>query len=78
MIQWTPGAGREDVSDKCWWPLYHKTFEAGKKVYIWVPNDPAILKAMKKEFRQSFKQFALVTWAESVAKAQELLKVVEV
>ena len=31
MIQWTPGSGVDPVMSPKWWPLYHKTVEAGKK-----------------------------------------------
>ncbi|MBS3762988.1 MAG: hypothetical protein KGZ25_06765, partial [Planctomycetes bacterium] len=31
MLQWTPGAGQEPTWHRKWWPMYHKTFDAGKK-----------------------------------------------
>lgn len=34
MIQWTPGSGHPPAEDRTWWPLYHKTIDAGKKLYI--------------------------------------------
>jgi hypothetical protein len=34
MIQWTPGSGAEDVTNRRWWPYYHKTIEAGEKLIL--------------------------------------------
>ncbi|NLG26402.1 MAG: hypothetical protein GX557_00700, partial [Chloroflexi bacterium] len=29
MLQWTPGDGQEPIAHPRWWPLFHKTVEAG-------------------------------------------------
>jgi 5-methyltetrahydrofolate--homocysteine methyltransferase len=34
MIQWTPGSGHPPIEDPTWWPLYHKTVDAGKRLFI--------------------------------------------
>jgi len=73
MIQWTPGAGVEPVWGKRWWPLYHKSFEAGKRVYVWADNIESVM-AMKKEFGQHFKSFLLNMSVESPKQAEEALK----
>lgn len=78
MLQWTPGAGADPCSSKRWWPLYHKTFEHGKKVFIGVP-DLAGFKALKKEFGPKFKQFLIGCWWQMSRKeAEDLLKLAEV
>ncbi len=33
-IQWTPGAGTEPVESEVWWPLYRRTQEAGKSLFL--------------------------------------------
>lgn len=75
MLQWTPGAGVEPCGNKRWWRLYHKTFEAGKKIYIGIDNIEQ-LKALKKEFGQKLKQFYLAMGVASVKEAEHALAVV--
>ena len=77
MLQWTPGAGQPATWDKCWWPLYHKTFDAGKKMLIGCDTVER-LRQLKKEFRRNFKGFLINMGAESPRHAQEILKVAEV
>ena len=74
MIQWTPGSGADPDHSPRWWPLFHKTFDAGKKVIINGGNADT-LKALKKEFGQQFKQFMLWFWAESPKQAEEAMKI---
>lgn len=76
MIQWTPGAGQEPVMDKRWWPLYHKTIEAGKKVFL--PSFSGIdhLKTFKAEFGPKLKHFMMIMHAESPNQADEMLNIV--
>ncbi len=76
MLQWTPGSGAEQCYDKRWWPLYHKTFDAGKKMYVWLDNAET-LKRFKKEFKGQFKQFLISMGGKTLAEAQELLKIAE-
>ncbi|HUW31301.1 MAG TPA: hypothetical protein VM223_06780 [Planctomycetota bacterium] len=73
MIQWTPGAGAEPVWHKRWWPLYHKTFDAGKRVLVWADNIESMM-VLKKEFKQHFKSFLLNISVESPKQAEEALK----
>jgi 5-methyltetrahydrofolate--homocysteine methyltransferase len=56
-IQWTPGAGAEPLHSRRWWPLYHKTVEAGKKVLLLGFEDTEQLKVFRREFGPRFKQF---------------------
>ena len=74
MLQWTPGAGQEPTYHKRWWPMYHKTVEAGKKLLI---NCDSIenLKLLKKEFGPELKQFLINMNARSLEHAEEILKV---
>lgn len=74
MLQWTPGAGQPPTQDRRWWPLYHKTFDAGKKALIGCDTIET-LKTLKKEFGPAFKQFLISMRAESPKHAEEILKV---
>ncbi len=66
MIQWEPGAEQPPPDDPCWWPLYHRTVDAGKKVLARC-GDIDSLAAMRREFGGKLKQFLIsvkVTTAE--------------
>jgi len=68
MLQWTPGAGVEETWHKRWWPLYHKTLEAGKKLYIAGLHDKEQLLAFRREFGDKCKG---ILFGVSVRTAQE-------
>jgi hypothetical protein len=74
MLQWTPGAGQPPTWDKKWWPLYHKTLEAGKKMLIGADSIER-LKALKKEFKSHFKGFLINMGVKTPAEADEAMKV---
>jgi hypothetical protein len=74
MLQWTPGAGQEPTYHKRWWPLYHKTVEAGKKVLISCDTIDT-LKVLKKEFGQKLKHFLINMGAKSPEHAEGILEV---
>jgi len=74
MLQWTPGAGQPPTQDRQWWPLYHKSIEAGKKLLIGCDTIET-LKALKKEFGEGFKQFLIGMGAETPQQAEEILAV---
>lgn len=76
MLQWTPGAGAEPGCHRRWWPLYHKTFEAGKKCLIGVNclND---LIAIRKEFGKSCKGFLIQASVETPEMASAFIKAME-
>ncbi len=76
MIQWTPGAGVESVMDRRWWPLYHKTVDAGKKVILFGVSGMDSLMGLRKEFGARLKQFMIAIQAESPAQADEILAMV--
>lgn len=76
MIQWTPGSGSEDVTDRRWWPYYHKTLEAGKSVMISF-SDPGHLQVFKREFGAQLKRFMFSMRLKSLAEADECLRTVE-
>jgi hypothetical protein len=73
MLQWTPGDGQEPVGHRRWWPLYHKTIEAGKKVYLGGLK-PAEIPVFKREFGQRFKLFMLDMRVDSPATAEWVLQ----
>jgi hypothetical protein len=76
MLQWTPGAGNHPTWHEHWWPMYHKTVEAGKKLLISC-NTIETLKALKKEFGEKLKQFLIRMSVKTVEKGEEVLKVAE-
>lgn len=76
MLQWTPGEGVEHPAQKKWWPLYHKTIEAGKKVFISYGVSAESIALMKKEFGPKLKQFMLSVWTRTVEEAQGILDLV--
>ena len=61
MLQWTPGDGAEPASDPRWWPMFHKTIDAGKKIHIGVTEKEQLL-ALKREFGVKSKQMLLGVW----------------
>ncbi|MCY2925647.1 MAG: hypothetical protein NT031_09430 [Planctomycetota bacterium] len=71
MLQWTPGAGQPGPSDPKWWPMHHKSLDAGKKLILGASKDEML--ALKKEFGTQFKNIMLNMWAETPAQAQEIL-----
>ena len=74
MLQWEPGAGNEPTWHRRWWPLYHKTVEAGKRVIIFCDTLDT-LKTLKREFRGGRKQFMINMGVDSPEQAEEVLKV---
>jgi 5-methyltetrahydrofolate--homocysteine methyltransferase len=78
MLQWTPGAGADSAGSRRWWPMYHKTLDAGKKLYVGVASRDEFL-AMRKEFGPRFKQFLISCWwAMTRPEAEDLLHRAEV
>jgi hypothetical protein len=78
MLQWTPGAGVEPCEHRRWWPLYHKTFDAGKKVFVGIGSKEGFY-ALKKEFGEQFKQFMIACWFQmKPSEGRELIKAAEV
>ena len=73
MLQWTPGAGAEPTWHVKWWPYYHKTFEAGKKVLISCDTIDT-LKTLQQEFGDDFKDFLIRMGAETVEEGHEALQ----
>jgi hypothetical protein len=83
VIQWTPGAGIEPTWHKRWWPYYHKTLDAGKKLYIHIGGQNAEeteeqLLALKREFGAASKGMLLELGAPSVAVAEKWFKMMEI
>jgi len=76
MVQWTPGAGAEDMMDRCWWPYYHKTLEAGKKLILTDFRGEENLHAFKKEFGPEFRNFMIRMELDDPDRAADILKIV--
>lgn len=77
MLQWTPGAGVEPPDDKRWWPYYHKTVEAGKKLYVHNTRGIEQLKVLKREFGPKLHPFLIAMTAESAEQAAEILRIAQ-
>lgn len=77
MLQWTAGAGVEPTWHRRWWPLYHKTIDAGKKVNIGVKT-AAQLKTLKKEFGAKLTQFLIGVYVPDLKQAREMIKLAEI
>lgn len=77
VLQWTPGAGADKPWDRKWWPYFHKTFDAGKKVCINIGRQCTLdgLRGMKQEFGANLKKFLLFVVRPNITEAQQLLAV---
>ncbi len=75
MIQWTPNVGVEPPWHRRWWPIYHKTVEAGMKLYIGCDSIES-LRALKLEFGDELKQFMISMNASSLKEAKQILELV--
>ena len=72
MIQWTAGAGAPPVWDRCWWPLYHRIVDSGRKVFL-VDFDPGRFVDLKAEFGGKVGQFMLAMTCPTAEEAREML-----
>ncbi len=77
MLQWTPGSGNPAPDDPNWWPYYHKTVEAGKKLFVHSSGGLDSLRAMKREFGPGLNQFLIAYSASSLEEAEEFLELAE-
>jgi len=73
MLQWTPGAGQPNPSDRKWWRMHHKSLDAGKKLILMGVGKDEI-PALKREFGKQFKRCMLTMWASSLKEADEILR----
>ena len=71
-LQWTPGAGVEPTPDPRWWPIYHKTLDAGKNVLIGGTTKEELI-ALKKEFGRKLNRFVLGMRVETVEEGEKML-----
>ncbi|MCE5279146.1 MAG: hypothetical protein LLG03_14090 [Planctomycetaceae bacterium] len=77
MLQWTPGTGNvQPAMHETWFDLYHRTIEAGKKIYIHGFSRDHV-DAYKREFGAGFKQFMFPCWTSSKKEAEELIRACE-
>ncbi len=83
MIQWTAGAGAEPATHPRWWPLYHKTFEAGKAIFISLPYHrngedlAAEFRVLRREFGPKLNRFVLGITAPDLKAAKNILAAAE-
>ncbi len=76
-IQWTPGAGAEDVWSADWYPLYQRALAGGKSLLLMGPFDPARMDATVRACGGP-RGLYLYTWgAPSEAEARELVTYAE-
>jgi len=75
MLQWTPGAGQAPAHDPVWWPMYHKTVQAGKKLHVGCGGIEN-LRRLKREFGPELKQFCIRIGVANPAQAEEALAIV--
>ena len=76
MIQWTPGAGAAPGMDREWWPLYHRTIDAGKKMFVFGYAGADALRAMKREFGEKLKHIMFRFHVASHRDVEEILGIV--
>jgi hypothetical protein len=76
MLQWTPGAGVEPTWHERWWPIYHKTLDAGKKLYVMAENREQLL-ALKREFGEKAKEMLIGMYVPTQQEADACLKAME-
>lgn len=77
VVQWTPGAAAEPAWHARWWPLYHKTLDAGKNVYIGAGGCTLEdLGALRREFGRGLHHFVIGLAAESHAQADAMVAAV--
>ncbi len=72
-IQWIPGEGNPDPSEKCWVPLYRKIQEKGKLIQIFVPPQ----KVMRILSKISPRGVAINTVCRTRDQMEELVKEIE-
>jgi hypothetical protein len=77
MLQWTPGAGRERDVHPRWWPYYHKTIAAGKKLYVWAQSMDE-LRTLRREFGRDLKQFMVNINLGSLEEAEKAMDIATV
>jgi 5-methyltetrahydrofolate--homocysteine methyltransferase len=78
ILQWTPGAGAPPTWDPVWWPIYHKTLDAGKRLFI-AAMETDHLRALKREFGAQSKGLMISVWAEATPdQAREWMELMEV
>jgi 5-methyltetrahydrofolate--homocysteine methyltransferase len=76
MLQWTPGAGSEPPAHPRWWPMHHKSLDAGKRLFLGVGSKEDLL-ALKREFGQQTKLMLINMSAKSQEEAEEYLHAME-
>ncbi|HOZ47560.1 MAG TPA: hypothetical protein PLO37_20475 [Candidatus Hydrogenedentes bacterium] len=74
MLQWTPGDGVELPGHRRWWPYFHKTIDAGKKIFLAGGVAPDELDGLRREFGPKLNQFAIQMSLPSLQEARDTLE----
>ena len=72
VLQWTPGAGVEPPDHPRWWPIFHKTLDAGKAIDIACDSVEG-MHALRREFGRRLNRFLILVPAQSLQHAHEIL-----
>ncbi|HEY3377841.1 MAG TPA: hypothetical protein VGL77_10145 [Armatimonadota bacterium] len=75
VLQWTPGAGQYSIADPRWWPIYHKTLDAGKGLMLGMSQDE--LAIIKREFGAKTKRMICHVTVASAADAEQVIRLME-
>jgi hypothetical protein len=75
VLQWVPGPNDPVCDDPHWWPMYHKTVDAGKRMLIGASMEN--LPALKREFGEKLKDFIINVNVPDAEAAQEAVRMVE-
>ncbi|MCC7494566.1 MAG: hypothetical protein IT204_19565 [Fimbriimonadaceae bacterium] len=75
MVQWTAGAGHPGTGDPCWFPLYHRILDAGKKINLWAQFDQ--LPALRREFGAQSEQLLINLGVADAAQAAQAIRLME-
>lgn len=75
LIQWIPGAGEYPSADRKWWPYFHKTFDAGKKIYLRnISNQIDAFLEMRTEFGSNIKNFLVRAEFPNITEAKRFME----
>lgn len=73
-LQWTPGAAYEPPPHRRWWPYFHRTVEAGKRVILDHGVTLDDLTPLRREFGRKLHRFAIAVSLESPRQVDDVLQ----
>ncbi|OHB54090.1 MAG: hypothetical protein A2Y12_12580 [Planctomycetes bacterium GWF2_42_9] len=78
MLDWVPGDNSDPPEHPRWWPIYHKTLDAGKRIHLYFHQfSPDGINQMKKEFGTRLNKFVLQMDLDSPQKGETIFKMFE-